>query len=135
LDALFVPVMRFEHMGNLLEGGNLGVIKVDVEGAEAEVLATLVDVVRRDAPWLLFEVLPAYRSDNAQRLDRQAVVENLVSNAGYVLFRILKTPENRLAAVTPIEQIGIHGDLTLCDYAAVPAQDKPFLIARTTRAW
>ena len=97
----------------------VAVIKIDVEGAELDVLTTLLSIIRRDRPFIAMEVLPAYTADNTARIDRQNQIEALLKDADY---RLLRINSAGAPAVTPVEQIGIHGDMDLCDYIACPSE-------------
>jgi hypothetical protein len=52
---------------------------------------------------------------------RQVDVEELMRGWGYSLFRIMKEGR-RFAGADRVERIGIHGDLTRCDYVSVPCE-------------
>jgi hypothetical protein len=93
-------------------------VKIDVEGGELEVLKTLLPIIKRDRPIIMIEILPCYSVDRTERVARQEAVEALLAGCGYRLQRVLKTSDDRLKTLDPVERIGIHGDLALCDYVA-----------------
>lgn len=118
--SVFVPVFRFDSLAKILGDTVVGVVKIDVEGAELEVLKSLLQLIRRDRPAILIEVLPVYSQDNTFRRERQDELETLFADAGYALHRVGKTSSGAYAGLEPIEAIGIHSDLTKCDYLALP---------------
>jgi FkbM family methyltransferase len=128
--AMWVPVFQFDSVAHLLPIDRVGWIKIDVEGAELEVVKSLARVIERDRPMILLEVLPAYEATNAARITRQLALEEILKTSGYGLFRVLKTALGDYDGLRWIEQIGIHGDLDQCDYLGVPDE----LTASTYRA-
>lgn len=100
-----------------------GLVKIDVEGGELEVLRGLSGLLETDRPWLVMEVLPAYSEENLERVARQKAVEDILAGAGYRILRIAKTAAGGLAGVEPIESFGIHGRVDLSDYLCVPDGD------------
>lgn len=93
-------------------------VKIDVEGGELEVLQTLLPIIERDRPIIIIEILPCYSADRTERVARQEATEALLAGCGYRLERVVKTSDDRFETLDPVERIGIHGDLALCDYVA-----------------
>lgn len=116
-----VPVLRFDQLAPLLPE-RIGLVKIDVEGAELEVMQTMHERLQRDRPFVLVEVLPVYSADNAQRLCRQKVLEQIVATLGYAIFRVFKTAAGGFAGAQRIGIIGVHGDLQACDYLLAPKE-------------
>jgi hypothetical protein len=80
----------------------------------------------------LLEILPVYNNENVKRRERQDRTESLLVSHAYSLARICKTNTGRLAGLKPIETIGIHGDLTQCDYLAYPAEVGDTILSKFT---
>ncbi len=114
-----VPIFSAATLGEWLPKTTVGVVKIDVEGAEVEVLATLFGLVSRDRPAILIEVLPVYSADNEHRLERQGRLEALIKDLDYGIFRIRKTGQGEFLAVEECDSFGINGDLEACDYLLV----------------
>lgn len=93
-----------------------------MEGAELEVVKSLLDLIKRDRPIILVEILPVYSAANTFRMDRQDELEQIFADAGYVALRVEKTPTVAYAGLKPVKKIGIHSDLTLCDYVVLPRE-------------
>jgi FkbM family methyltransferase len=72
---LLAACLRFDTMAPQLLTAPLGVVKVDVEGGEADVLEGMVEHLRRDRPALLLKMPPLYRPTNDERARRQERIE------------------------------------------------------------
>ncbi len=115
-----VPVFRPATLGSLLGDTPAGIVKIDVEGAELEVVESLADRIQTDHPWMLVEILPVYSDANPSRKTRQEKLEQLLAGWDYALLRVIKSNADAYAGIESVESIGIHGDLARCDYVAVP---------------
>jgi FkbM family methyltransferase len=118
-----VPVFPFQAIEHAVGISALGIIKIDVEGAEAEILSSMREILLRDNPWLIVEILPCYGEDNLERIERQNSIETLMAVSNYVKFRILRAPNGHLQCLSSVVRIGIHGDLEWCDYLFCPRGD------------
>jgi FkbM family methyltransferase len=123
-----VPVYRWETIAKVARVQKVGVVKIDVEGAELEVVQTLNALVSRDRPVILLEVLPAYSESNTLRVTRQLELERNLRGLDYALLRIQKSQADQYTGLTAIDAIGIHQDLNLCDYVAAPLELVPSLL-------
>lgn len=124
VDAIkLVPVMRFADVEQVVSLPDLGFVKIDVEGAEAEVIASMRAALARFQPWLIVEILPCYTASNTARVSRQGQIEDMMRDAGYAILRILKTPAGSLAGLTELAEIGVHDRLDFSDYVFCPRGD------------
>ena len=57
-------------------------------------------------------------------MERQKNLLSLIKQANYFILRIVKNKSNRLSELELIEEIGIHSDLSLCDYLLCPNQEQ-----------
>ena len=117
---IFIPVFRFDSLYKFLGSKRFGIVKIDVEGAELEVVKSLLELIRRDRPIILIEVLPVYSDENAFRKNRQDELERIFADTDFAILRVEKTRSNTYSGLRHIEKIGIHSDLTQCDYVIVP---------------
>jgi len=122
-----VPVFRYDSLGPEITDVRIGFAKIDVEGSELEVLASMERVIERDRPPILIELLPVYTDDDSDRLRRQGAVEAFVRARNYVIFRILKNADNTFARGERIEGFGIHGNLAECDYLLLPSENEALI--------
>ena len=115
-----VPIFPYSDVEKAAQLRDLGIVKIDVEGAEAEVIESMADAIRAHSPWILVEILPCYSSENLQRLNHQMVIEALLQSLNYDILRILKNPDGSLDRFQLVQEIGIHGDISLSDYLLCP---------------
>jgi FkbM family methyltransferase len=114
-----VVVLGFDDLPADLFNEPAAFLKIDVEGGELEVVQALQPIIDRDLPIILIEILPCYSADKTERISRQEQTEALLRDRGYRLERVIKHG-SRFGELQPIESIGIHDDLAMCDYVAVP---------------
>ncbi len=113
-----VPIFPFNALEPYMGSERIGILKVDVEGAEVDVLESARDRIERDHPAVLLEILPVYDAKNTDRLQRQERIERLFAALGYVLY--LVTEEGSSVGITTMEApIGIHSDLERTNYLAL----------------
>jgi FkbM family methyltransferase len=111
--SIFVPVFDFHQLTHFLSNQPGSILKIDVEGAEMEVLLGLNEWIEAYHPLILLEILPIYTSDNESRLSKQQKIEELLLKLNYKKARIKK--KNR-ATIEQIETFGIHSNIEDCDY-------------------
>lgn len=122
----YVPVMCADDVLDTLEASELAVLKVDVEGAELEVLEGARDALGR-RPFVICEILPLFSAESEKgrfRKPRQDKLLRLMHDAGYVLYRVLPT-----ASAVRLEDIEIHRDLELTNYLFAPSEETEFVDA------
>jgi FkbM family methyltransferase len=115
----FIPIFNMATIRQYLQISKIGIVKIDVEGGELEVLQGMEHEIISGQPIILLEILPAYDKENSNRIKRQHEVEKLFSNWGYSIFRIIKN-NDQLVSLEVINEIGIHGNLNACEYVVVP---------------
>jgi len=113
-----VAVMPGDDALASLEVGRVGIIKIDVEGAELEVIRGLANTLAAHRPSVICEVLPSYTTGQPRWAMRQPRTDALVTTLralGYRLFRLLPSGE-----VCALDAIEAHSDRSLTNYAFVP---------------
>jgi FkbM family methyltransferase len=125
-DVQPVSVHRGDEVIEGLGVNAIGVIKIDVEGGELDVLQGLTRTLSTCRPLVLCEVLPVYdpATPHGQlRRLRQQQLAQLLHDASYRIFRI-HAPRAELKS---LDDFGLHGDIALSNYlfapADAPAQD------------
>ncbi|MDB9964265.1 FkbM family methyltransferase [Vicingaceae bacterium] len=114
----YVPLYDISYFEKFIEGKSVSILKIDVEGAELEVLASFSSLLEIYKPFLLIEILPAYDDSNKIRIDRQNEIKNILHDSDYSILRISKS-KLRIDKFIPLDDFGIHSDLALCDYVCV----------------
>jgi len=94
----------------------ISIVKIDVEGSELEVIRGMKGIIAKHKPFIFCEILPVYNKGNIFRLNRQKEIKHIIKKLKYRIFRILKDGK-----LVPIEQIGIHSNLALCNYLFIPS--------------
>ena len=116
-----VPLLRGDEAIESVGARPVGVLKLDAEGAELDVLRGFEETIAADRPLILCEILPVYDEGVAHgrlRRERGDALAELLARHGYRL--LLIEPSGDLS---PIDRIETHADLGRCDYAAVPEAD------------
>src|SRR5450755_3629853 len=86
-----VPVFEYGGIESTKQMGRISMIKIDVEGAELEVLSSLKSVILENQPIVLIEILPAYDKDFTNRVERQNTIAVLMNELGYTILRVHKS--------------------------------------------
>jgi FkbM family methyltransferase len=115
-----VTLLDVDSVKNIWESKRISAIKIDVEGAELGVLKSFKAILKTDRPYLLVEILPVYDTQNQERLNNQIIIEEILSDLDYMIYRINKDNANNLKSIELIESIGIHSNLDECDYIFAP---------------
>jgi hypothetical protein len=100
-------------------------MKIDVEGAELEVVEGARGVIERFKPILLVEILPVYSLDKENgrmRARRQDALLALMRELDYEMF-LVREAQVKLERMT---EIGVHGDMGRTNYVFVPVGDRTF---------
>jgi FkbM family methyltransferase len=126
-----VPVFSFSDL-NIDLSLRFDVIKIDVEGAEFEVLKGLFERINRDRPVILMEVLPAYSTENTIRINRQENISLILGDLKYTIFRVKKVNDQFLG-VEHMSDFGIHSDVNLCDYILLPVEIEDEVLEKLTK--
>lgn len=122
--SMTVPVFRGDDIF-LTSSTPISLLKIDVEGAELEVLTGLSNTIRERRPFVLFEVLNNYLvvtaeflSDEltAHRNDRARHISSYFADAGYAVFNIRGKSLIRTEVIRP----EVSADLSITNYLAVP---------------
>lgn len=119
-DRQFVPVFAFDALVSAFGIEQIAIIKIDVEGAELEVIQGMRQNLSHHQPFMFVEILPAYNLQNGVRLERQEKIQEIMHELDYDIWRILKDPDNHLKELQKLEGFDIHADLNKCDYLFMP---------------
>lgn len=92
----------------------IGIVKIDVEGFEADVLEAIEPALHRDRPLILIEVLPI-RND-PQRMVAGQRIRTVLDRLGYVSRRVGKTKDGRFDGFSEIAEPGSQTEVVQSDY-------------------
>ena len=95
----FIPVFKGSSLSNILPTNFGSILKIDVEGAELEVIEGFHSWINTTRPIILTEVLPVYSVENTFRLDRQQLLNSHLKNMNYVITRIVKNESITLISI------------------------------------
>ena len=135
----FAACYRFDDIRAALEIRKIGLIKMDVEGAEIPALQGMEASIKTDQPWVLCEVLHRDHKvgavDHQQRLDALA---SWLSRVGYSCLNVLKSADDQrfagLATMPEIpNKIWTWENANECDYMFVPQADAELLNGKFLR--
>ncbi|MEM9998098.1 MAG: FkbM family methyltransferase, partial [Bacteroidota bacterium] len=118
-----VPVFTLE--AGLAAAGvdRVGVLKVDAEGLEVDILEAAQAFLEAQRPAVLVEILPAYSADHRFRVERQDRLVALLHALAYTLYQVVLHDDNSLRGVRQIDAIEVHADPRRTDYVALPDGD------------
>lgn len=132
--ALWVPRRRGDGVLSELGVATPGIIKIDVEGAELEVLRGLSETIARSAPILFFEVLPNFvgedrlwrpDTDRKHKLLRAAEIMSLLVSHGYCVCQIDNdAQEYPITRFDLDDREGFRGP----DFVALPPDIRPMTV-------
>lgn len=122
-----VPMRSFRSVEAEHAIGRIGILKIDVEGAECEVLRSMRERLANDRPVVLIEILPTGVPPLPIRLQRQQEIESLFAELDYHLHRVRNKPgDQRLEAMH--EPIAVHSDQDLANFIALPKEREAQLL-------
>ncbi|MEQ8478574.1 MAG: FkbM family methyltransferase [Fulvivirga sp.] len=116
--VLPVPTFTLDYFCDTNEISKIDFLKIDVEGAELEVIKGGISAIRRFDPIIIVEVLPAYNSDNMYRVRRQGELLSIIIELGYNIFQVIKE-SSQLKGIKKVSKFKIDRQLHECDYVLV----------------
>ena len=119
----FIPLLNLDSLKETIQMDSLSILKIDVEGAELEVINSFKKEINEKSPIILMEILPVYNDKYPNRLERQNQIQTVLRDASYSIYRV-KKKDYKLLGFQEIEAIGIQSDLNNCEYVMVPQLKK-----------
>jgi len=129
----YIPLLNLESLKNTIKVESLSILKIDVEGAELEVMNSFRQKILEHNPIILMEILPVYDKKHSDRMKRQNRIQSLLRESSYSIYRVNKK-NDKLRGVNEIEDIGVHSDLNNCEYVMVPYIKKE-MFNKQFKAW
>ena len=102
----------------ILRDEAIGIIKIDVEGFEVNVINGIVEILRIKRPFIICEVLPNYGNLDSDRFKRQTELENLLHSLSYIICRV----DESKAKISRLATIGSFDSMADTNYVFVPSE-------------
>lgn len=116
----YIPLFDIKTLKTKIDFDSMSILKIDVEGAELEVIKSFEDEIKKNNPFIITEILPVYdKEENPVSFERQNSLLVAMQSMGYCTFRIVKEGKN-LIAIKEIQAIEVHSDINKCEYLFVP---------------
>jgi len=122
LKKMYIPCYTISDLKNFVDLSKIGIIKIDVEGAELEVLNGVSKAIDEARPFIIAEILPVYKVENKDRFERQHKIGEFLTNRKYKIFRVLANPGGELQKFQFLRQFDIHSSMDLTNYVFVPEE-------------
>jgi FkbM family methyltransferase len=113
---MVVPVMSLETINKSIPNIDYDIVKIDVEGAEMEVLETLIDEIKSRKPIIVIEILSAYSKENILRVERQNRILEIVNQLNYSILLIQEDINHQLKSLVDIKIFDVNADPNQCNY-------------------
>lgn len=117
----YVGCFGADHLQPVLLAESISIVKIDVEGAELQVLKGIRPLLAGKRPFVLIEILPVYTQENVDRLKRQHEIESLVRDLDFRILRLIKS-QGQFTHFQPLDSIGISDKIEESDYLLCPAE-------------
>lgn len=117
-------VARGDDAFDALRPGPISVLKIDVEGAELEVMEGFAQTIQRDRPIIFFEILNHFLAATGEAISEELVsfrdnrnqqIRDLLRSAGYRIFNIRKSELREIRDFVP----EYTADQSITNYVAV----------------
>lgn len=123
----YIPVFEFEQIRKKINLNKFSVLKIDVEGAEWEVVKSFYPSIEKCKPIILMEILPVYSEQHVNRMERQKEIIQILHHLDYSVFRVVKKMDVFIDLFEVME-IEMHADINSCEYVMVPNFKKEKLL-------
>ena len=126
-EVAVIPVFRFDEL-QLTGLEQISLIKIDVEGAELEVILGLTETLKKHRPTIICEVLDSNSEENLPKLQARAdeLMQHL-RNLNYRVFRIRAGEKNKEVQLEEISEIRLKKwtseSVEMNDYLFMPSSD------------
>ncbi len=128
-----VPSYRFDDVWGKIGINPIGVIKIDVEGNELNVLKGMQNNLMEFRPYIICEVLHAGKTvDITTYAEQKNSLMRFLENSDYVVFKIMINTQNNLSGLEKISSFPIKQwsdeSIRECDYLFSPIEKVDFAV-------
>ncbi len=121
----WIPCYDSEVVEKLFIAKSIAVIKVDVEGAELEVLHALLTILKEERPFVIAELLPPQPGNENAALAKVRQIQGLFQSLNYYTVRIHKNSDSTLAKLEQMNDPAIGLTRSVADHLFCPAERWP----------
>ena len=120
--TIIVPLMKYETITKHSPISKVGIVKIDVEGADLEALRALYKKIEEDRPVILMEVLSAFSDQNTVIIDRQKQIVEILKELNYDLYRIIEFKSVGVSSIHKIDFFDPKYDHNQANYIFIPVE-------------
>jgi len=114
--SMQVPLFTITTIRNSIDLPPFDVIKIDVEGAELEVLNSLQNEIELNKPIIIIEILSAYSKENEIRYERQLQIKKFIERIDYRIIRIITNQKEDLVGLQKIDGFDVNANPNHSNY-------------------
>lgn len=114
-----VSLVPFEQIEHLWLEAPIGIVKIDVEGAEEFVLNTLEPMLTRSRAPVMIEILP--EPSVAANTEKNSRIGTLLERMDYRIYRVVKQQDD-FTGLALVSEIGANLDVDGWDYVLLPTE-------------
>lgn len=132
-DRFSVPVFDFSTVLKHFNINKIGIIKIDVEGAEHNVMMSIAPYLDKFRPVIICEILWAYNNECLENFKiKNKELASLLKNSSYDIYQIIKSTDlnsiKDLKKVSEINNIVFNNEnANLCDYLFIHSEKSTML--------
>ncbi|SDL41277.1 methyltransferase, FkbM family [Salinimicrobium catena] len=120
-EKMLVPVLNLETIAKQYDLSFVSIIKIDVEGSELEVMKSFKNIILREHPFILLEVLAP--GNNLKKKNRQRELEQMIIKLNYDIYLINKTNES-VRNLVQVKKFHSGDQFTETDFLLFPPTGK-----------
>ena len=93
-------------------------MKIDTEGSELEVIQSYKNLLIKDSPLILIEILK-FQEDNEKKIKRDQDLCAFIHGLNYEIYRIYKNSSNKLINLKKENSLGTYDDNLYADHLLI----------------
>jgi FkbM family methyltransferase len=126
-----IPIFKGDEICERLHIDSLCALKIDVEGAELEVLEGLQNTVASLNPFIICELLPVYEESSERGRFRRERLDKVLEYLRVMNYDICRVSDE---GAVWLETVDTHSNLELCNYLFTPKSHSPVVRDRLRAA-
>jgi FkbM family methyltransferase len=118
LKSKLTPFYSYSTLQDSLNISPLEILKVDTEGSELEVIRSLEELISKEKPLILIEVLK-YNEKDYKKIQRDDDLFKIFSNLNYAVFRINKDENGSFLNINEVNSLGKYTSNKYADHVVI----------------